>query len=285
MRKFFICTALSICFIVVSLLSVKSIDVGYTEYEEVETTSTEEEFELKILEYATTTLTETTTTATVTTTAETTAASTTESTEKSLVTTEATDTTKAEVIKETTTTEPVREFVVYKPSTHYVHRNTCRWYDKTCEEIESTEGLECRKCSECKPDIEVITEYVPPTPTVNTDEHYSLNFITEDERVYLCNVVGSEYGSDWVSLYDKACVVATVMNRYYDGGWQGYGRENTIYNVITAPGQYNPNYAVNYYRWNVTQSCIQAVDYYFENQSTFPHYTSFWGDGTRNHFS
>lgn len=285
MRKFFICTALSICFIVVSLLSVESIDVGYTEYEEAETTSTEEEFELKVFEYATTTLRETTTTATVTTTAETTVATTEESTEKSLVTTEATDTTKAEVIKETTTTEPVREFVVYKPSTHYVHRNTCRWYDKTCEEIESTEGLECRKCSECKPDIEVITEYVPPTPTVNTDEHYSLNFITEDERIYLCNVVGSEYGSDWVSLYDKACVVATVMNRYYDGGWQGYGRENTIYNVITNPNQFDSAYAVNYYRWNVTQSCIQAVDYYFENQSTFPHYTSFWGDGTRNHFS
>lgn len=285
MRKFFICTALSICFIVVSLLSVKSINVGYTEYE-IEPT-TEEVFELKIIEYATTTLTETTTTtATVTTTTETTAASTEEITEKSLVTTtEATDTTKAEVIKETTTTEPVREFVVYKPSTHYVHRNTCRWYDKTCEEITSTEGLECRKCSECKPDIEVVTEYVPPTPKVNTDEHYSLNFITEDERVYLCNVVGSEYGSDWVSLYDKACVVATVMNRYYDGGWQGYGRANTIYNVITAPGQYNPNYAVNYYRWNVTESCIQAVDYYFENQSTFPHYTSFWGDGRVNHFS
>jgi hypothetical protein len=202
-------------------------------------------------------------------------------------TTEAATEVESESVQDT---EPAREYIVYKPSTHYVHKNTCRWFNNECEEITSTEGLECRRCSECKPDIEIVTEYVPqtttpPTSTVNTSEHAALNYITEEERVYLCNVVGSEYGSDWVSLYDKACVVATIMNRYYDGGWQGYGRANTIYNVITAPGQYNPAYAVNYYRWNVTESCIQAVDYYFENMDIFPHYTSFWGDGRVNHFS
>lgn len=113
----------------------------------------------------------------------------------------------------------------------------------------------------------------------------SLNYITEAERVMLCNVVGGEYGSDWVSIYDKACVVACVMNRYYDGGWQGYGRENTIYNVITAPGQFEGYYGNTYYNANVTESCINAVEYYFENQSSFPHYTSFYGDGMRNYFS
>lgn len=113
----------------------------------------------------------------------------------------------------------------------------------------------------------------------------SLNYITESERVMLCNVVGGEYGSDWISIYDKACVVACVMNRYYDGGWQGYGRENTIYNVITAPGQFEGYYGNTYYNANVTESCINAVEYYFENQSSFPHYTSFYGDGIRNYFS
>lgn len=113
----------------------------------------------------------------------------------------------------------------------------------------------------------------------------SLNYITEAERVMLCNVVGGEYGSDWVSIYDKACVVACVMNRYYDGGWQGYGRENTICNVITAPGQFEGYYGNTYYNANVTESCINAVEYYFENQSSFPHYTSFYGDGIRNYFS
>ena len=239
------------------------------------------------------TTTTTTTSTSTSTTESSTTSSLTSSTELVTETTTVAETTEAatEVESESVQdTEPAREYIVYKPSTHYVHKNTCRWFNNECEEITSTEGLECRRCSECEPDIEIITEYTPqtttpPTSTVNTSEHAALNYITEEERVYLCNVVGSEYGSDWVSLYDKACVVATIMNRYYDGGWQGYGRANTIYNVITAPYQYNPAYAVNYYRWNVTESCIQAVDYYFENMDIFPHYTSFWGDGRVNHFS
>lgn len=183
----------------------------------------------------------------------------------------------------------VTECIMYKPSTHYVHRSTCHWVDSSCYEITSTEGLESRKCSECNPDIDIVTEYVVETPTipsgvVNTSEHAALNYVTEEERIYLINTVATEYGCDWISQYDKALVVAVVMNRLADGGWQGSGRDNTIYNIITAPGQFNPNYAVPYYRYNVTESCITAVDYYFENMEIFPHYTSFYGDGTRNYF-
>jgi hypothetical protein len=183
-----------------------------------------------------------------------------------------------------TTEEAPHEYVVYKPSTHYIHRNTCHWVSAECYEIENTEGLECRRCSECNPDMDIVSEYAVQQTTVNNGfGYYSLNFITEDERVYLCNTVGTEYGSDWVSLYDKACVVATIMNRVHDGGWSN-GNPSTVYNVLTAPYQYNPNYAVPYYRSNVTQSCIDAVEYYFEHQEDFPHYTSFCGDGTYNYF-
>lgn len=187
---------------------------------------------------------------------------------------------------DTTTTTSVDEYIVYKPSTYYVHKNTCRWVDETCYEITSTDGIESRKCSECDPDIEIVSEYVAPTPVVsNSSGLTSLNYITDAERIMLCNVVGGEYGSDWVSLYDKACVVAVVMNRYYDGGWQGAGRDNTISNILSAPGQFAGYYANTTYNSNVTQSCKDAVEYYFENQSIFPHYISFWGDGTYNHFS
>ena len=178
------------------------------------------------------------------------------------------------------------EYIVYKPSTHYVHRSTCHWFNDECYAITSTEGLECRICTECNPDITVVTPYVEPTPAanvVNASGHAALNYVTEEERIYLCNTVAQEYGSDWVSLYDKACVVATVMNRVHDGGWTN-GLPSTVYNVLTAPYQYNPAYAVPYYRWNVTQSVIDSVDYYFENQDMFPHYTSFQGDGTYNYF-
>ena len=108
-------------------------------------------------------------------------------------------------------------------------------------------------------------------------------YITEEERIFLCNTVGTEYGSDWVSVYDKALVVDTVMTRVENGGWTN-GLDSTVYNVLTAPGQYNPWYAEPWYHENVTQSCIDAVEYYFQHKDEFPHYTSFYGDGVENHF-
>lgn len=242
--------------------------------------------------------TETSTVPVTTTTVEqTTTETTTQTTQSTTVTTTTTETTVCEI-----STEPIREYIVFKPGTHYVHKSTCRWFDKTCYEITTTDGIEARKCTECNPDIEIMTEYVEPTPEVvapagivyNFEDgypigsdgrpHAALNYVTEEERIYLCNTVAQEYGCDWVSQYDKALVVAVVMNRLADGGWQGRGRANTIYNILTAPNQFNPAYAVAYYRHNVTESCIAAVDYYFENQDSFPHYTSFWGDGSVNHF-
>jgi hypothetical protein len=237
----------------------------------------------------TTTTTESTTTTEMTTTITEVTTTETEKTTEAETTTEVAATVE-EVVEEPT--EPVREYVAYKPSTHYIHRSTCRWFNSECYEIEDTEGLECRRCSECNPEMEIATEYVVPTPqqpatqpavTNNDGGYYSLNFITEEERIYLCNVVGTEYGADWVSLYDKACVVATVMNRVRDGGWSN-GKPSTIYNVLTAPYQYNPAYAVPYYRCNVTQSVIDSVEYYFQHQDEFPHYTAFCGDGKRNYF-
>ena len=240
------------------------------------------------------------TTATTTTTTESTTTTEMTTTITEVATTETEKTTEAETTAEVATTveevaeeptESAREYVVYKPSTHYIHRSTCRWFDSECYEIEDTEGLECRRCSECNPEMEIVAEYVDTTPqqsmepavTNNDGGYYSLNFITDAERIYLCNVVGTEYGADWVSLYDKACVVATVMNRVHDGGWSN-GKPSTVYNVLTAPYQYNPAYAVPYYRYNVTQSVIDSVEYYFQHQDEFPHYTSFCGDGRRNYF-
>jgi hypothetical protein len=245
----------------------------------------------------TTSLTTTSTTEDVTTTS----TETTTTTTTPVVTTTVVETTSNIV---TTTTQVVREYVVFKPKTHYIHKNTCRWFDNTCYEITDTENIQARKCTECNPEIEIINKYVVPEPvaptvleaTMNPDcgyplgsdgkPHASLLYITEAERFYLCNTVRTEYGSDWVSIYDKALVVAVVMNRLNDGGWQGKGRANTIFNVLTAPSQFAKGKAdaVAYYRGNVSQSCIDAVDYYFLNQDSFPHYTSFWGDGKRNHF-
>lgn len=68
-----------------------------------------------------------------------------------------------------------REFVVYKPSTHYIHHSTCHWVDSTCYEIEDTSGLETRKCTECNPDIEIVTPYVVETIVERNEKASSMS--------------------------------------------------------------------------------------------------------------
>lgn len=60
--------------------------------------------------------------------------------------------------------EPTAEKVMYKPSTHYIHRASCHWADDTCYEIENTEGIKCRKCTECNPEMEIKEEYKEKKP-------------------------------------------------------------------------------------------------------------------------
>ena len=138
--------------------------------------------------------------------------------------------------------------------------------------------------SNVKDDVNVdVTETSFETYDYGYYPSVSNGYITEEERIFLCNTVGTEYGSDWVSLYDKALVVDTVMTRVDQGCWTN-GLESTVYNVLTAPNQYNPWYAEPTLHDNVTQSCIDAVEYYFQHRDEFPHYTSFYGDGVENHF-
>lgn len=122
---------------------------------------------------------------------------------------------------------------------------------------------------------EVVTEptepYVPETPVADTSTDSGLP-ISEYERVLLCNVVANEYGSDWVPVYDKACVVATIMNRVADSRFP-----STIEGVLTQPYQFSGYWCSSSYYSTVTQSCIDAVNYYFEHSSEFPYYLYFDG--------
>lgn len=122
---------------------------------------------------------------------------------------------------------------------------------------------------------EVVTEptepYVPEPAVADTSTDSGLP-ISEYERVLLCNVVANEYGSDWVSVYDKACVVATIMNRVADSRFP-----STIEGVLTQPYQFSGYWCSSSYYPTVTQSCIDAVNYYFEHSSEFPYYLYFDG--------
>jgi hypothetical protein len=118
---------------------------------------------------------------------------------------------------------------------------------------------------------EPIEPYVPEPAVADTSTDSGLP-ISEYERVLLCNVVANEYGSDWVSVYDKACVVATIMNRVADSQFP-----STIEGVLTQPYQFSGYWCSSSYYPTVTQSCIDAVNYYFEHSSEFPYYLYFDG--------
>ena len=236
------------------------------------------------------TLTNIPTTTTSTTCTTTSTSSTTETTTTVPETTTTTTTTTTSITKPTTTstttnstttlvttTKPVETYVVYKPSTHYIHTNTCRWYDNTCKKIESTEGLEVRKCSECKPNMEIVTEYKVPETKVTTASTYGLS---DYDIMLLRKIVSSEYGADWVPVQEKAKIVASVMAMVRSPRWP-----NTVSGVLAVACEpWGFNRYRNYY---ISDSIIAAVDYYFANQNTVFagwSYTSWWGDGRYNHF-
>lgn len=161
-------------------------------------------------------------------------------------------------------------YVVYKPSTHYVHDSNCHWVDNSCERIESTEGIECRKCQECNPDIDIVNEYVEPvveTPAYSIDSY---------SRYLLAEIVWHEAGSDWIDIYSKAKIASAVMNRVHDSRFP-----DSVYAVLTAPNQFSGYYPGNY---SPAQVCYDAVDYYFSHTNEFNCDNSWWGDGRQNYF-
>ena len=172
-------------------------------------------------------------------------------------------------VQETKKVEPVKEvYVVFKPSTHYVHKSDCHWVDDTCYKIENTNDIEAIKCTECNPDIEIVKEYEEPKPAVADIDSYS--------RQLLAEIVWHEAGSEWISQYEKARVAAGVMNRVNDSRFP-----NTVYDVLVAPGQFT-----GYWPGccSPTQACYDAVDYYFANPGNFGNENSWYGTGYQNIF-
>lgn len=170
------------------------------------------------------------------------------------------------------------EYIVFKPSTHYIHRSTCRWNDNSCQQIEDTKNIQARLCRECNPDIEIINPYVEVTTTTTTaapqittttttkaaqttttttqkieqeDEvvvsnSYRLPYVlSDDEWWWICKVVCSETG--YCSERQQKAVANTIFNRLI---WAAeYGNYNpyptAAIAVIQQPGQYD---AYKYWR-------------------------------------
>lgn len=122
-----------------------------------------------------------------------------------------------------------------------------------------------------------------PEQSETTAETKPARPITDAEYIMLCNVVGHEYGANWISEYDKALVVEVVMNRVRSPKFP-----NTIYGVLTQKNQFTgmKKYIdLGTFSRQVTKSVKAAVDLYFAEPERFNHgYLYFTGDGKRNYF-
>ena len=169
--------------------------------------------------------------------------------------------------------EPVEEYLVYKPSTKYLHKNTCRWNCGDAYRVDTVEGLEVRICEECDPEAEGYIPYEPPTA--------SECGISDYDYTLLCKVVASEAGG--LNLYERACVVASVINQR---DRMGMSIESCLYESCVPWGfcPWNDYFCGGtvYYA-----DMSDAVDYYFAHADTeFAGWDadSWWGDESHNHF-
>ena len=225
------------------------------------------------------------------------------------VTTAITTTTTIVTTTVTTTTSKItteKKIFIFKPDTHYVHTKDCYWTEcGTTEEITNTEDIEARLCDECCPDIEIINLYEELEPEIdyietytdyNEEEYSSEGCYNEEETesdyvaqgsynisdweyTLLCRIVSSEYGADWVSVEEKAKIVASVMAMVYNPNYPD--TIEGVLDVACVPWGFN-----KYYNYYMSDSIYAAVDYYFTSGAYDGWTCTSWsGDGTWNYFS
>ena len=183
--------------------------------------------------------------------------------------------TGTEVIQPTTATE------VMTTCTTFTSTNSTTSFTTTTTETETTvitTMAETISMTQPITESQTIAVMIEETPVVES-EPVATYPITEYERILLCNIVANEAGSDWISIYEKASVVACVMNRINSPDFP-----NTIEGVLTQPYQFSGYYASSYYYPTVTDACVEAVNYYFNNPSEFGSWLYFEGDGINNYF-
>lgn len=149
-------------------------------------------------------------------------------------------------------------------------------HETVAEQYEESENTECND-NDCNDECAEVTENI----VQSSGDIY--DYISDSDYILLCNAVAHEYGSDWVSIHDKALVVEVIMNRVNSASYPG-----TIYGVLTQQYQFSGAWSyvnLGCFSYQVTESVKESVLYYFQHPDEFTHgYYSFNGDGYRNYF-
>ena len=171
--------------------------------------------------------------------------------------------------------EPIEEHLVYKPSTHYIHKNTCRWNSGDAYRVDDVTGLEARLCNECNPVCEGYTEYIQPE--ADKPDKESMTYVKHFTRgTYYC--YGYEcYGGSGRYLYDcsygdgdniKGSIASSYL--YSNYGYNYNGQRTTVYLEVEG----YPSMSGYYYvddsdagNWNVIDFFyIYGSNCQFQNQ-------------------
>lgn len=173
------------------------------------------------------------------------------------ITTTATETavvTTAETTQAVTETEAIvtEEYVVYKPSTKYAHRSTCRWNSGDAYRCDDFSDLETRICTECNPEIGAHLEY--QTPTVGNANKDDMSYVGNfkmtyyPETHYYPGVCGGStrtllgYGN-----YDNGIRGSVASRSLYEMyGYERNGR-TTIYLEFSSYPEMSGNYYLDDY--------------------------------------
>lgn len=179
------------------------------------------------------------------------------------------------------TTVPVTESTAAPETTSTVQTEPEQFLALSSEQ----EVTDLSDAAEAAASTQTETTASPEAESEVTAEAPNVNAITVTDREYfmLCNVVGHEYGANWVPEADKALVVEVIMNRVNSPAFP-----NTIYDVLMQRNQFaGLEYLVNMDGMSgyVTDSVKAAVDLYLADPTQFSHgYLYFNGDGYRNYF-
>lgn len=175
------------------------------------------------------------------------------------------------VIEAPVVEELVEEYLVYKPSSYYIHKNTCRWNKDDAYRVDDVTGLEARLCTECNPVCEGYTEYIPPEP-VKPDKN-NMTYVKHFTRgTYYC--YGCEcYGGSGRYLYDcsygngngiKGSIASSYL--YSNYGYNYNGQRTTVYLEVDGYPELSGLYFVDDSdagNWNV-------IDFFYIYASNCP---------------
>ena len=148
-------------------------------------------------------------------------------------------------VEEQVETEKQEEYLVYKESTHYIHKNTCRWNKGDVYRVDDVTGLEARLCTECNPQCEGYVEYSEPVKETPGE------YVGEFQATYYTAWIGACGGSG-----------RSLIDCSYGSDVKGSIASSTLYNLYG----YNRNGRTTVYI--ECDSCPELCGYYFLDDST-----------------